>query len=175
MEVIKASSEHINGTISLYKEVIEYLEANVNYPVWHFDSYPSPKSITENINNGTQYICINQKKEIVGGFVLNFNPDGNYHKYGKFTLDLKDGEYYVIHTFAVSPKYSRKGYGKVMIDYVKKLAKEKGIKSIRCDVVSTNTPANSLYLKNGFKFVGEGGLDRNIHGIKDFKLFECDV
>ena len=68
--------------------------------------------------------------------------------------------------------YYGKGIGTKIVHYCIDEAKKQNYKGIRLDIVPTNYPAKELYIKNGFKYVGDYDLDRNIDDIPLFSLFE---
>ena len=51
----------------------------------------------------------------------------------------------------VLPNYRGKGFGRMLIEAVIQLAKEKNYRTIRLDTLSDLIPANTLYAKLGFK------------------------
>lgn len=59
-----------------------------------------------------------------------------------------------ITTIAVHPDFRRKGIGEVLLDYVIDLCEKNSIKEIVLEVRVSNTIAQNLYFKKGFKKVG---------------------
>ena len=55
---------------------------------------------------------------------------------------------------AVSPDCRKKGYGEALVSKAKELAKEVGAESVFLEVRASNTPAISLYKKQGFEELG---------------------
>jgi len=176
MEIRVANQKDENAVNEFYKKVIDVMHYNhFNFPRWDYEVYPSKETIANAISKGEQFICLD-KDVIVGAFVLNKDPEGEYQKYGDWTIHLDDGQYYVIHTFAVDPDYTRNGVAHIMINYIKQKAMDEYIPSIRCDIMGDNRPAISLFERNCFKYVGEGTLGREyIIGVKDFKLYEYNL
>lgn len=56
---------------------------------------------------------------------------------------------------AVHPDYRGCGYGKIMMNYLHKAAKEEGAPKIRLKVEKDNTIAAELYRSLGYEFTGE--------------------
>lgn len=173
MIIRKCKEEEIEKTAKFYDEVILYLDNHINYPKWKYKIYPSIISVKANYKSNSQYICLDNDS-IIASFVLNLDPEGNYKK-AKWTKDLKYGEFLVIHGLAVKSDYYGKNIATKILDYCKEYAKTNGYKGIRLDIVPTNIPAKKLYLKNGFKYVMDIDLDRNIEDIPYFSLFELDL
>ncbi|MGB9857771.1 MAG: ribosomal protein S18-alanine N-acetyltransferase [Dictyoglomaceae bacterium] len=59
-----------------------------------------------------------------------------------------------ITAIAVHPDFRRKGIGEALLDYVINLCKKNSIKEIVLEVRVSNTIAQNLYFKKGFKKVG---------------------
>ena len=92
-----------------------------------------------------------------------------------FVLELKEGEYLIIHTLAVHYSFYGKGYATEMVNFAKNLAKELGYKAVRVDVVPDNYPARRLYESLGFSYAGNKDLSRNFEHIPTFCLYEFDL
>lgn len=56
---------------------------------------------------------------------------------------------------AVAPEYRNKGVARALMSEVYRLAKEKYCEKIFLEVRKSNTPAQSLYLSEGFRVYGE--------------------
>ena len=112
-------------------------------------------------------------KKIVGAFVLNADPQGNYQK-GDWSLDLPDGDYMVLHALAIDPELQGRGLGAEVVHFCTEKAKAEGYKALRLDIVPGNIPAKKLYEKTGFRYVEDGDLDRNIAHIPMFSLYELN-
>lgn len=117
-------------------------------------------------------MCLDGKR-VVGAFILNEDAQGAYEK-GNWKVPLKDGEYVVIHTLAVSPEEYGKGIASIMTNYCIDTARSKGYKAIRLDAVPDNFPAKKLYEKNGFSFAGDVDLERGFENIPFFSLYELN-
>ncbi len=173
MVIRKCRNEDIELAGAFYDSVVEYLEKNVNYPKWVYKEYPSEGFVREMTAANTLYICL-EDDGIIGAFVLNDDPQGNYKK-GRWNRDLKDGEYLVIHALAIASDKQGKGLGSKIVDFCIKEAREKGYKAVRLDAVPENTPAIKLYKKHGFVYVGDEDLDRGIEEIPVFSLLEYNL
>lgn len=170
MKIIKCNLSHLEKVTELYDKVTLYLERNINYPKWVYGVYPGRDSVKLVIEQGVQYMCL-EGKEVVGAFIFNDNPQGNYEK-GHWSIPLHQGEYMVIHTLATDPTIAGKGIGTFMVEQCIQMAKDSGYKGVRLDVVPDNIPAIKLYEKCGFQFTGLEDLERDIEEIPLFSLYE---
>ena len=173
MEIRLCQEADIDCVGEFYDRVVLWLEAHINYPKWEYKVYPSKDFVIEKTKDKTLYVCFD-KEQIVGAFVLNNDPQGDYQK-GDWSIQLDDGEYLVIHSLAIAPEVQGQGFGKQVIDYCIYEAKRLGYPAIRLDVVPDNIPAKKLYEKNGFTYFGDYDLGRGIEEIPEFSLYELNI
>ena len=156
-----------------YDRVIAWLNDHVNYPRWIYRVYPSERSVRIFAKTGSQYIC-EDGDAILGAFALNDEPQGSYRN-GKWSRELADGTYMVIHALAIDPGTQRQGLGSRIIRYCADRAGSGGYGAIRVDIVPDNTPARRLFEKNGFIYAGDADLELDIGQIPAFSLYELDL
>lgn len=173
MEIRKCEQRDVGLVGAFYDKVVAYLVQNINYPKWTYKEYPSEKSVLNAVQKGHQYMCIDNG-EIIGAFVLNDDPQGQYEN-ATWSKSLKRGEYMVCHSLASDPAVKGKGVGTEMVQYCIECAKKQGYQSIRLDVVPDNMPAKRLYEKCGFQYIGDVDLERNIAGIPLFSMYELNL
>ena len=172
MELIKCDEARIPDVTAFYHEIVAYLESHTNYPFWSSE-HPSDESIVKAVERGEQYICVDGD-EVLGAVLLSEDPDGDYDA-GGWSCDLKQGEYLSVHVLGVKPDCFQKGVGSFMVDECISTARERGYKSLRLDIVPTNTPAERLYKKKGFVYAGTVDLKRPTAPIPLFDLYELDL
>lgn len=168
--IICCNKSHIEPLTEFYDNVTLYLEQTINYPKWRHKAYPSRDSVVTAIANNTQYAFVENNK-IVGAFVLNNDPQGDYDV-GNWAKPLDCSQYSVIHSLATLPEAFGRGIGTKMVEYAIEQAKLSKLHAIRLDIVPTNFPAQKLYTKMGFRFVGEYDLKRGYDDIPTFCLYE---
>ena len=169
-DIRKCNKEEITQTGQFYDSVVLWLSDHINFPRWIYRVYPSENSVRMMAEAEAQYICV-KDGSILGAFALNAEPQGNYQK-GRWSRELVDGTYMVIHALAVGPKTQRQGLGSEIIRFCVDKAKSEGFKAIRVDVVPTNDPARRLFERNGFTYVGDVDLELDIGNIPTFSLYE---
>jgi ribosomal protein S18 acetylase RimI-like enzyme len=96
---------------------------------------------------GKLLVAISQNGELVGTSWMTF-----------------DGRRIHLHHFGVSPKYQRKGIGKILTRESIRFAKDMGYQ-IKLEVHKDNTPAINLYKHMGFKYLG----DYDVYIIRDLE------
>ena len=172
MELKQCERADIPAVTAFYHQIVTYLETHINYPCWSCD-HPSDESIVKAVEQGEQYICISDG-EIVGAVVLSEDPDGDYDAVD-WSQSLKQGEYLSLHVLAVSSQCYQSGVGSFMVDECISLTRQRGYKALRLDIVPTNTPAERLYRKMGFRYAGTADLKRETAPIPLFDLYELDM
>ena len=172
MEIRKCTDSDIIPTGAFYDKVVAWLDEHINYPKWVYQVYPSENSVREMTKTNSQYICMDDGK-IIGAFVLNDDPQGNYRK-GNWSRNIPEGNYMVIHALAIDPQLQGKGLGTDVIRFCVNKAKQCGYQALRLDIVPDNIPARKLYEKNGFLYAGDADLERGIENIPVFSLFELN-
>lgn len=173
MQIKKCREADVARIGSFYDSVVFWLDSHINYPKWIYKVYPSEPSVRDYTAAGTQYVCMDGQ-EVVGAFVLNDNPQGNYQK-GDWEQSLPDGEYMVLHALAIAPERQGHGIGAKVVRFCAEKTKAEGYKALRVDIVPGNTPAQKLYEKNGFRYAGTFDLERGIEGIPEFCLYELTM
>ena len=171
MEIFLCDLTNLEELTQFYDKIVIYLDKTINYPLWIYGVYPYESTIKEAIQKKHQYAC-KENGKIIGAFILNEDPGGTYEN---AKIEFKRGEYLVIHTLAVDVELYRKGIASKMIKYCIDKAKNDGYKAVYVDVVPTNTPARSLFGKNGFKYLGDFNLDRSFKNIPLFSILELKL
>ena len=104
-----------------------------------FDDFWNENLLKEELENeNSKYIVAIKNNEIVGFAGVKYNFDNCVEVMNIVTRKNK----------------RRNGIGKILIDNIKKIAKEFCVEKICLEVNEKNLPAINLYQKNGFKQVG---------------------
>lgn len=154
----------------LYNELNDYLEKNINYPVWKKGVYPIREDAIKGIKENSLYVVIIDDK-IVGSVILSHEPEKAYLN-AKWKRDLSYENIIVLYTFVGHPKYFGRGIGKALIEFAEKYGVETNVNSLRLDVYEKNTPAIHLYEKCGFNYIDKVDLGLGEYGLKWFALYE---
>jgi len=154
----------------LYNELNDYLARGVNYPGWIKGIYPIRQNAFDGVKNHNLYLARNNGK-IIGSIILSNDPELGYYnvKWG-FESDYSD--VFVIHTFAVHPKFMKCGVGKALMEFADEYSFKSQVKSIRLDVYEGNIPAIKLYERCGFKYIDTVDLGLGNYGLDWFRLYE---
>ena len=170
MVIRKGTEADLEPVAALYDEVIDGLEANRNYPGWKKDVYPCRLDAEQGIREKSLFV-VEESGEIAGTFILRHRPEDGYAK-ADWKNDLPYSEIYVVYPLAVSPRYSRRGVGKKIMEFILTLAARQGMKAVRLDVYEKNIPAIRLYEKMGFSYVDTVDLGYSAYGLDRFRLYQ---
>lgn len=80
-----------------------------------------------------------------------------------------------LHRLAVVRKYAGQGISGKLIESAKKVAREQGKASIRLDCITRSEYLNSLYQRNGFRFIETVHEHDAGEQIADFNLYQFDL
>lgn len=170
MEFVKADITDIEEISRLYDDVCDYLCEHENYPGWKKGVYPTKDDACAGIKERSLYIARYNNK-IVGAVILQHTPEDGY-KNVEWDLDSNYEKIYVICTLAVHPGFTRLGIGKKLLDFTEELARKEGCIGLRLDVVKGNIPAENLYKKCGYKYIGTTSLGYEKYGLPWYNLYE---
>ena len=165
-----AKFSDVDEITNLYNELNDYLKENTNYPCWIKDVYPIRETALNGINTNTLYI-LKSEGRIAASVILN---DIQPEAYSNLSWNIEAGgkEVLGIHTLCVHPDFYGKGFASILIDFTEDLAKQINAKTIRFDTHTGNLPAAKLYLKKGYKLIGETPLNLDYDIEDSFKCFE---
>ncbi|MCD7971635.1 MAG: GNAT family N-acetyltransferase [Candidatus Azobacteroides sp.] len=166
----KAVSEDLDVLEVFYEEVIDHLEATVNYPRWTKGIYPSRDTIEACIREGTLFILLIEGK-IAGCIVLDQKQEKAMEQV-EWGIKATPEEVLIIRTFAVHPRFMGQKLSLPVMDFVREYALSNGIKTIRLDVLEENIPAIKLYEKLGYTYKGTIDLGLPEPHPKWFKVYE---
>lgn len=165
-----AKMSDIDEISHLYRDVTDYLEKHTNYACWIKDVYPVKETALNGLDSDSLYILESNGK-IAASVILNDIQPEAYSNLS-WNIEASGKEVLVIHTLCVHPNFYGKGIASILIDFTEDLAKQIAAKTIRFDTHSGNLPAAKLYLKKGYKLIGETSLNLDYDIEDSFKCFE---
>ncbi|MDZ7671853.1 MAG: GNAT family N-acetyltransferase [Halanaerobiales bacterium] len=141
-----ATDKDFKNIFNLYIECTR--ELNKQGIIQWDESYPTKEIIKNNIDKNYQFVYI-KDDNLIGTFVLSEVKDEYWQK-----INWSEDNFIGLHLLAISPEYQNKGYGKEVMDFCEKYAKDNNYKSIHLDVFSKNKGALKLYKNRGYQKVG---------------------
>lgn len=90
----------------------------------------------------------------------------------RWSVEVPDEQLLVIHALGVQPRFAGRGMAKQMAVHVIGMAREKGIRTVRLDVLGGNLPAERAYTAVGFRYLETLQMYYENTGWTDYKVFE---
>ncbi len=144
----KAENEDISKIMNIIKLTIEEMKT-YNNTQWS-ENYPKDVDFLKDIEEGSLYVDV-LEEELKGIICVNYEEPEEY-KALNWTSDKRA---MVIHRMAVNPSYRNQGVGSVLMTFAEELAIKNKINYLKTDTYSINVKMNSLFIKFGYKFIGE--------------------
>jgi len=144
----KAISEDLKDIMEIIKQTIIKMHS-YNNNQWDGD-YPQEKVFIDDIQNENLFV-IEREGKIAGFICVNKVEPVEYNKLN-WTLNEAA---MVVHRMSVSPVYRRNGIGTELMKFTDELALKNNVKYLKSDTYSINPNMNALFLKCGFKLIGE--------------------
>lgn len=170
MNTRKAEIGDYNLVRSLYWNIIDNMQNSEFRPGWEKGVYPTDDFICLSIKNQELYLLEDDELP-VGCMIMNHEVTDGYEKI-KWAVEAAKEEVAVIHALGVLPSIQRKGYAAFLVQEAIRIAKERDQKAIRLDVLGGNLPAQRLYEKAGFNYMGTLQLFYEDTGLTDFLMYE---
>lgn len=172
LHIACAQPNDLERVIALYKAVIEANSGSQFDVAWDLSKHPTVAELEAAICAKQLYVAeLDGFDEFAAAVVLNHESAKGYDQV-PWDTDAADEEVWIIHTFCTHPSIAGKGIGRAFVSEIEEVAREKGLKALRLDVLPDNLPARKLYTRCGFVdhgffhlFYGEGLLT-------DFHLME---
>lgn len=173
LNIRQAIPEDMPAILELYDGVIERFQAQTGGRGWRKGVYPTEKDFQRAIRAGTLYVG-ELEGALAAGMILTQGTDKTYGN-PSWRVDAADEETAVIHTLGVSPALAGRGLALEMIRGAVDLARERGWRALRLDVLDANKPALHLYERAGFVYIETKEIWYESTGLANFLLYEYAV
>jgi GNAT superfamily N-acetyltransferase len=144
----KAALEDLKDIMDIIKETIAEMHSYNNYQ-WD-ESYPKEKDFIKDIQSGCLFAAERDGKLLGFVCVNKIEPV----EYSKLNWSSNE-EAMVVHRMSVNPSSRRSGIGTELMNFTEELALKNNIAYLKTDTYSINTKMNALFVKCGYKLVGE--------------------
>jgi ribosomal protein S18 acetylase RimI-like enzyme len=101
-------------------------------------------------------------------FLLIYDENG-FQGFASYGIQPEDPQTFKLHKIYILPENQGKGYGALMIDKVKKLLLNQGVKALDLNV-NRNNPALHFYKKLGFKIIREEDIPIGQYWMNDYVM-----
>lgn len=148
--IIKAEKKDIEKIEAIINQAKDFLNS-CGVDQWQ-GPYPNASDIAKDIETGCCYI-IRESGKIIATASLSFEREPAYDALVNGSWRYED--YLVIHRLAVDNTIRGKGYASLLLLHAEKLARSRGIYSLRVDTHEDNRAMLRLLSKNGFDYRGD--------------------
>ncbi len=173
LQVRQALPEDLGAVVTLYDGIIELFQAQTGNMGWRKGVYPTEADFQKAIQAGTLYVG-ELEDGLAAGMIITQGTDKSYGD-APWQVEAEDEETAVIHTLGVSPRFTGRGLALQMAQGARALAREKGWRALRLDVLKENEPAHRLYRRAGFQYICTKKIFYESVGLADFVIYECAV
>ena len=149
MELVKAVKEKATEYYQCIEDARAY-HKSMGFEQWH-PGYPTQQTIMEDIDNGTGYAFVEDRKTI-GYCCIIIGDEPAYHEIEGYWAT--DRPYAVIHRMAFSAAARGGGLSKTAIQLIKNYCLQNGIKAIRVDTQDENKVMQHILNREGFSYCG---------------------
>lgn len=170
MRIRIAEIEEFEAVRDFYWETIDLMEGRTDTVGWKKGIYPSDQFLKESIENGELYV-IKEEGGYIAGVVINSKWNEGYEGL-PWSIDCAREEIMVPHALAVHPALHGQRIGTAVVEDILSIARERGIKTVRLDILGGNTAAEQLYLDMGFQFVQAKDMFYEDTGWTEFLMYE---
>lgn len=170
LKIRQAVPEDLPAVLELYDGIIDLFQAQTGTLAWRKGVYPTQADFQKAIAAGTLYVG-ELEGALAGGMIITQGTDKTYGD-APWRVAAPDNETAVIHTLGVSPRLGRRGIGIQMVRGAVDLARERGWKALRLDVLEDNAPALQFYERAGFTYIATKAIWYESTGTANFLLYE---
>jgi ribosomal protein S18 acetylase RimI-like enzyme len=152
MQIRLATLTDIPAIMQVITEVVPLMRAVGNLQ-WD-STYPNPAVFEDDISIGQLWVA-----DVAGGIAgVAAITTEQYPEYARVGLDISQTAI-VVHRLVVSPHYKGQGIAVALMQQAETEAIRREIKFLRIDTNSQNEVAQNLFIKAGYVFAGEMGLE----------------
>ena len=147
----KAEADDIEAVCRLYDSIHSAEEAGLLTIGWKRGVYPTDETVRKAFAAGELFVGYDDGILVAAGVINRKQVDA--YAGAPWSGDVPESEVMVLHTLAVLPSASRRGYGRGFVSFYESYARKHGCRALRMDTNSRNAAARSLYAKLGYREV----------------------
>ena len=166
MMIRRATEADTEAVETLYDDIHTAEEMGTLTTGWIRGVYPV-RATAEMAVKRKELFVLEDDGNIRGAGIINGVQDESYRQ-ANWQYPAADTQVCVLHTLAVSPAHSGKGYGRAFLRFYEQYARQTGRMALRLDTNVKNTAAQTMYAKHGYREIGI--LPTQFQGIPDVKL-----
>ncbi|MDI9469776.1 MAG: GNAT family N-acetyltransferase [Bacillota bacterium] len=165
-----ARAADLESLVAFYDDIIDWLDATTNYPRWIRGVYPAADYLGAAIRAGELFLLEEDGRILAAGGLNHDVPPG--YETVDWGVEARPDEIYAIHAFGTHPTAMGRGAGSRLVAELVELARRRGMRAIRLDVIAGNEPARAFYRRAGFAERSNSRLYYKDTGWESFTLLE---
>lgn len=169
-QIRRAQINELERVKAFYDMVIDAMEGAQYAPAWQKDIYPSKEDLSGALSRGELYVG-ERDGDIVSAMVVNRTYNEGYNG-APWRVAARPDEVTVVHMLCTHPDCARQGLGRELVAEAIDIAKKRGDRVMRLDVLRGNLPAGKLYAGMGFEYIKTVNMFYEDTGWVDFELYE---
>ena len=168
-----ARADEFDAVRLFYYDIIDYLETAPYSPGWKKDIYPSREDLCDAIDKCELWVYETHGR-IASAMILNSERADGYERL-EDESGISGSDALLIHTLAVLPDFQRRGIASAMVNHAISVARDRGCKAVRLDVLDGNVPAELIYPKLGFEYMYTMSIFYPDTGWADYKIYQFGI
>jgi GNAT superfamily N-acetyltransferase len=144
----KANYTDIKEIMNIIRDTVVEMHSDGNTQ-WD-ENYPQENDFLKDIQKGDLYVC-ERDGNLAGLVCINKIQPLEY----KGLPWSKEETAIIVHRMAVSQSYRRRGIGTELMAFAEEFAVQNNVQYLKTDTYSINTKMNAMFVKCGYKWVGE--------------------
>ncbi len=148
----KACQADIPSIAAIYERILAAQDRGILSTGWVRGVYPTEKTAQEALEQGELFV-LEEEGGILAAAKINREQVEEYAS-ADWRYDVPEDQIMVLHTLAVDPDRSGRGFGTRFVRFYEQYAKDHGCMYLRMDTNVINSAARKLYRGLGYQEVG---------------------
>ncbi len=151
-QIRKANRQDIDAVALIFEHIIEEEEKGNCTTGWQRGVYPTRNTAIAALEKDELFV-MEEDGAIVAAMRLNKDQVPEYQNC-QWEYVAADDQVMVMHTLVVEPSVKKQGYGRKMIEFYERYARENHCPYLRIDTNAKNSRARAIYKSCGYKEIG---------------------
>ena len=169
----QGSKEEFFSIRSFYWKLIDDMREESERIGWKKGIYPADDYLRESLKRG-ELFTLWEGDKLCACVILNSSSNEGY-KGASWSQNCPDRDVLVPHALAVAQEMQGHGVGRALMEEIFTLARKRGKRAVRLDILDGNTAAEKLYTHCGFQYVQTRRMFYEDTGWTDYKLYERNL
>ncbi|MDO4289602.1 MAG: GNAT family N-acetyltransferase [Eggerthellaceae bacterium] len=177
LRIALATEADLPALAAFYDDMIAATAGTDNDPMWVRGVHPSQAELADAVAAGellVGWLAEGERERLASALVVN-NETLPGHEKVSWRVAAAPDEVAVIHLLAVHPDFAGRGIARRMLAAAHDLARQRGARVMRLEVLVSNKGPQRLYEKVGYTNLGYAKLASKDPRVTDFVMFELQL